>query len=170
MVIEGNSLHTLYNTTTTNQHSRIYKNFPIIGVLNDGKQPVLCCSAGNDEGNMVIDLGELMDSDDKEIKHTPYEYNRSTTSVEDGSTYNDGLVIPFNDGIIIVAAGNNAWSPTNQVGRMWWTPLEMWLKMHMKGTTRTLNSYNAPVRFTLTKKLQYRLTNDLSRLLPNNGG
>lgn len=170
MVVDGNSLHTLYNMTTTNQQSRIYKAFPIIGVLNDGKQPVLCCSAGNDRGNMVIDLGELMDSDDKEIKHTPYEYNYSNTSNSDATGYNDGLVIPFNDGIIMVAAGNNTWNSTNQVGRMWWTPLEMWMKMHMKGTTRTLNSYNAPVRFTLTKKLQYRLTNDLSRLLPNNGG
>jgi hypothetical protein len=40
----------------------------------------------------------------------------------------------------------------------------------MKGTTRTLNSYNAPVKWYLNKRISWDFTNDLSRLLPGNNG
>lgn len=169
VVISGNKWHKLFNETTTNKYSRSYLRYPNINVMNNGKQPIMCVSAAADWAVSVIDVGELMDSPNKQIDHYPYEYYhmKSTGSV----MYMGGVLIPFNDGIIMVCGGpTNNYNDTNQIGRMWWLPLEMCIKMHMKGTTRTLNSYNAPVSFSLTKKLQYRLTNDLSRLLPNNGG
>lgn len=174
VVISGNEWHNLFADTTKTSTCNGYGVYPTINVMNDGKQVILCRSSANPNSygtNIIIDLGELLDSETKKIEHYPYSYFECSAYNSTGSSsYTDSLLIPFNDGIIIVGCGANSWSATNQVGRMWWFPLDMCLKLHMKGTTRTLNSYNAPVNFTLTKSLQYKLTNDLSRLLPNNGG
>jgi hypothetical protein len=169
VVISGNEWHKLFNETTTNGYGRHYLRYPSINVMNDGKQPIMCMSACSTWAVSVVDVGELMDSPNKQIDHHPYEYYYIKPSSD--KSYMGGVLIPFNDGIIMVCGGQpNNYNNTNQIGRMWWLPLEMCIRMHMKGTTHTLNSYNAPVKFSLTKKLQYRLTNDLSRLLPNNGG
>ena len=83
-----------------------------------------------------------------------------------------GCIFPFLKGIIMMSATGHYDYGTyvNLSGRVFYVPIEYVIPMHMKGLTNTLNSYNAPIKWGIDKKLQYSITNDLSRLLPNNGG
>lgn len=171
-IFNGNEIHSLFNTTNINGVARCQKCFPCINTINDGKQLIFTASARDvSNSDVVVDLGLLLDSSSKQIEHVPYSYYAAS----DSSNYRDitGPCFPYNNGIIRMVSPK--WSKNysgSKLGRMWWFPLEMCLPMHMKGTTRTLNSYNAPVRWYMDRKLKWNITNDLSRLIPenNNGG
>jgi hypothetical protein len=79
-------------------------------------------------------------------------------------------MFPFNDGIIKMVGKPIKGTDRYRSGRIWWFPTEACLPMHIKGTTTTLNSYNNPVEWYCDQKFEFAVTNDLSRLLPQNGG
>ena len=118
-----------------------------------------------DNTSYVLDLGLLLDSNNRQISNVPYTYygSKEIRSSRDIT----GPLIPYNNGIIKMVS-SRFHGVSGKVGRIWWFPLEMCLPMHMKGTTRTLNSYNQPIRWSMDKKLKWNITNDLSRLLPEN--
>jgi hypothetical protein len=112
----------------------------------------------------------LLDSSSKTEDYVPYGHFGSKDCTEGYDV--TGPIIPYNDGILVMSGAEyrKTYGPNTKLGRIWWFPPEMCLRLHMKGTTRTLNSYNAPIKWYLTKKVKWDVTNDLSRLLPQNNG
>ena len=163
----------------TINHSRAYESvwkyklYPCINEICGGKHLLLTTFGLYSRSNPVFDLGLLLDSSPQQITDVPYEYYRPTEEVSNNDM--EYVLIPFDDGIIRVCTSCRASSSSyyrSLSGRMFWFPPEMCMRMYIKGTTYQLNSFNAPVRWSLTKTLQWNITNDLSRLLPenNNGG
>lgn len=144
--------------------------YPVINTVNDGKQLILTYIACYQCGRYVVvhDLGRALDTGDGQIEHFPYNNYYVYMAFEVGN----GCIFPFLKGIIMMSAAGHYDYGTyvNLSGRVFYVPIEYVIPMHMKGLTNTLNSYNAPIRWGIDKKLQYSITNDLSRLLPNNGG
>ena len=166
-VYEGTSYSNLFGDGV-HTYTKFYNGFPCINSICNGKHLLFTTTgSGSSWGsNVILDLGLILDGDKRYTEHQPYaqyqngdayytEYFRSTT----------GPIFPFKDGIIKVSSDRyDSYNATT--GRICWFPPEMCLPMHMKGTTRTLNSYNAPVNWNMTKKVTWSYTNDLSRLLP----
>ena len=163
-VIEGNTYRHLMSNESAS--ASYYNIWPCANTINDDKQLIFTTTAGRQTTNLIFDLGLILDGDLRYTEHYPYDFYKSTDTQYERSV--NGPIFPFKNGIIRVIGDNLSYN--NLSGRIVWFPLEMCLPMHMKGTTKTLNSYNAPVRWSITKKLKWNFTNDLSRLLPNNGG
>lgn len=173
-VINGNSLSDLFNDGNTQLYVKGRNVFPCVNSINDGKQLILTTTGcgGQNGSNIVFDLGLFLDGDDTYTQHYPYVHYRNADCYAPSYDYwrtTTGPVFPFKDGIIKISSDvYDSYAETS--GRICWFPIEMCLPMHMKGTTRTLNSYNAPVKWYLNKRLSWDYTNDLSRLLPGNNG
>ena len=173
-VINGNSLSNLFNDTNIQSYVKERNIFPCVNSINDGKQLILTTTgSGNDNGsNIVFDLGLFLDGNNIYTQHYPYAHYQNTDCdyvIYDGWQTTTGPVFPFKNGIIKISSDIiSSYAATS--GRICWFPIEMCLPMHMKGTTRTLNSYNAPVKWYLNKRISWDFTNDLSRLLPENNG
>lgn len=171
-IIYGNEWHRVFPSGTVNNYSSYQKCWPCLNTINDGKQLLMGLSgrSSNYQTSYVLDLGLLLDSSSKTEDYVPYGHfgSKDCTAERDLT----GPVIPYNDGIIVMSSAEHqkTYGPNTKLGRIWWFPPEMCLRLHMKGTTRTLNSYNAPVKWYLTKKVRWDITNDLSRLLPQNNG
>jgi hypothetical protein len=173
-VINGNSLSDLFNDTNIQSYVKERNIFPCVNSINDGKQLILTTTgSGNDNSsNIVFDLGLFLDGNNIYTQHYPYAHYRNPDCdyvIYDGWQTTTGPVFPFKNGIIKISSDIiSSYAATS--GRICWFPIEMCLPMHMKGTTRTLNSYNAPVKWYLNKRISWDFTNDLSRLLPENNG
>ena len=173
-IVKGIESWDMFNST--NVDATVTKNniFPCLNEICGGKHLLLTFTGTNDSASPVVDIGLLIDSDEQEVTNVPKGfYKPSDTSLS--TTNNPTLLIPFDNGIIRMCATCYSASPsyyTNLSGRMFWFPPEECMRMYMKGTTYQLNSYNAPVSWNVNKKLEWSITNDLSRLLPevNNGG
>lgn len=173
-VINGNRLSNLFNDANVQSYVKERNTFPCVNSINDGKQLILTTTgSGNDNGsNIVFDLGLYLDGNNTYTQHYPYAHYRNSDCeyvIYDGWSTTTGPIFPFKDGIIKISSDViSSYAVTS--GRICWFPIEMCLPMHMKGTTRTLNSYNAPVKWYLNKRISWDYTNDLSRLLPGNNG
>ena len=163
---DGIENHALFGDNVRNL-SKYQKCFPCVNTVGDGKHLLFTMSGREtaDNTSYVLDLGLLLDSNNRQISNVPYTYygSKEIRSSRDIT----GPLIPYNNGIIKMVS-SRFHGVSGKVGRIWWFPLEMCLPMHMKGTTRTLNSYNQPIRWSMDKKLKWNITNDLSRLLPEN--
>ena len=173
IIIEGNSSKNLMSNANT--YTSCYNVWPCVNTINDDKQLIFTTtgrgfsntsSTNNISTNLIFDLGLIVDGDTRYTEHYPYMFYKSQDTQNAYSV--NGPIFPFKNGIIRVIG--DRYNYNNLSGRIVWFPPEMCLPMHMKGTTKTLNSYNAPVNWSITKKLKWNFTNDLSRLLPNNGG
>ena len=116
---------------------------------------------------VCVDFGYIRDREGGTIQHIPYEHYALHISRFEL----DGCVFPFNDGIIIEmgatrrnSSGYAYASPL--CGRWYWLPLECCLPLHMEGYTNTINSYNQPINFGITKSLLWKATN-LSSNIPS---
>lgn len=169
---DGTDAHSLFGDNVNN-YAKSRKCFPCVNTINDGKHFLLTLSGryNTSHTSYVLDLGLLLDSPNRQVTNVPYDYygTKEITNSREIS----GPLIPYNNGIIKVVGSAYNYYSGGKSGRIWWFPLEMCMPMHMKGTTRTLNSYNQPVRWSMTKKLKWNITNDLSRLSTpedDNGG
>lgn len=173
-VYKGNTRWSIFDTSRVHTSAYYHKLFPCLNEICGGKHLLLTTYANTNHTGEIVDIGLLLDSDPQNVSDVPYSYYKASDrpSSNFDATY---VLIPFDDGIIRVCTTCQSVSSsyyTNMSGRMFWFPPEMCMRMHIKGTTNQLNSFNAPVRWSLTKSLQWNITNDLSRLLPenNNGG
>ena len=153
--------------------------FPCVAKINDGKQYIYTFSARAQyedpylygSSQCVVDLGQLLDSPTRQVESVPQgEYRADCASNNEGYSTVSGPMFPFNDGIIKMVGKPIKGTNRYRSGRIWWFPTEACLPMHIKGTTTTLNSYNNPVEWYCDQQLEFAVTNDLSRLLPQNGG
>ena len=173
-IINGNMFSNLFTTENMQNQAESRNAFPCVNSICNGKHLILTTTGSGNNGasNIVFDLGLFLDGDTRYTEHLPYAYYRNPDCASSNYDYwrmTTGPVFPFKDGIIKVSSDlSSSYEVTS--GRMCWFPPEMCLPMHIKGTTRTLNSYNAPVNWSISKKVSWSYTNDLSRLLPNNGG
>lgn len=165
IIIDGNTYRPLFNYDTSNASTERYNVWPCLNKMNDGKQYILTITGRGNNTFITLDFGLFLDGDDHYTKYTPYQYYQPTD--HRGSEYEiAGPILPFKDGIIKVCGSRDGNNYNQLSGRMFWFPLEMCLPMYIKGATRTLNSYNAPIRWSLDKQISWDFTNDLSRLLP----
>ena len=165
VVINGNTYKNLFNTDTTHGSTERYNVWPCLNKLNDGKQYILTITGAGNHGFITMDFGLYLDGDTRYTNYNPFRYYEPTDRPEYDPEIS-GPILPFKDGIIKVCGDRRSALYHPLTGRMFWFPLEMCLPMYIKGTTRTLNSYNAPIRWSLDKKISWDITNDLSRLLP----
>lgn len=170
---DGTDSHALFGDNV-DIRAKSGKCFPCVNTVNDGKQFLLTLSGRYDTNytSNVLDLGLILDSPNRQVTNVPYDYY-GTKEIYYTDWDISGPLIPYNNGIIKVVSSSFSYFSDGKSGRIWWFPLEMCMPMHMKGTTLTLNSYNQPVRWSMTKKLKWDITNDLSRLLTSeddNGG
>lgn len=169
-IIHGNEWHRVFPDGKVSNYASYQKSFACLNTINDGKQLLMGLSgrSGTDQTSYVLDLGLLLDSSSKTEDYVPYGHFGSKDCTEGYDV--TGPIIPYNDGILVMSGAERrkTYGSNTKLGRIWWFPPEMCLRLHMKGTTRTLNSYNAPIKWYLTKKVKWDVTNDLSRLLPQN--
>ncbi|MBR5296288.1 MAG: hypothetical protein IKU29_00255 [Parabacteroides sp.] len=150
---------------STNQSETCEKNiWPTINKINSDKQYILTTTGTRGRQSTVLDLGLILDGNDQYTMYYPYEYYYPTDRRSDDSV--TSITLPFKDGLIRVCGSQYDNNSNPLCGRIFWFPIEMGLPMYIKGTTKTLNSYNAPTRWSLDKKLKWNITNDLSRLIP----
>lgn len=185
-VLNGIDYRRMFPTGSTVNSYMTYKQYlPCLNKINGGKQYVYCSSGLIGDGSttesygpwwtnsLIVDFGQFVDGDPYEhFEDYPYNYlSPGTVGSSSGTTANTicGPVFPYNDGIVVMCSVPNATLST-KYGRMWWFPPELCLPSQMKGTTRTLNSYNNPILWSCAQKFQFSITNDLSRLFPQNGG
>ena len=154
---------TIYSPS--NSSYNIPKNcmWPSINLMNNGKSLIL--TLHHWYTTVCVDFGYIRDREEGKIRHIPYDHY----GVHISRYELDGCVFPFNDGIIIEtgatrrASGGSAYeSPL--CGRWYWLPLECCLPLHMEGYTNTINSYNQPINFGITKKLSWKATNLYSNI------
>ena len=146
--------------------------YPCVNKINGGKQYIFCSSGYSTAGSgewagdvIVFDIGLYLDGFTEYHDRQPYQQNQIT----DTNEYYHQL-FPYNDGIIVTCGSNNSSGNNYKCGRIWWFPIELCIPSYMKGTTTTLNSFNNPIRWTCDQQFQFNITNDLSNILPQNGG
>ena len=180
-VYNGNIRESFFDTSSVHEYTRQYRTWLCCNTINEGKQLIFVAhgcvyyisSASSNFRNcedVMIDMGAYLDGVDNNVyhKHYPRGYNRRPSGHNDQPTSPD-VRFPFKDGIIWIRT-NTYDAAAAGVGRIYWFPPEMCLPMHIKGTTKQLTSFNNPIKFSISAPFTYHITNDLSRLLPNNGG
>ena len=146
--------------------------YPCVNKINGGKQYIFCSSGYATSGSgewagdvIVFDIGLYLDGFTEYHDRQPSAQNQ----VGDTNGYYHQL-FPYNDGIIVTCGTNITTGNDYKCGRIWWFPIELCMPSYMKGTTTTLNSFNNPIRWTCDQQFQFNITNDLSNILPQNGG
>ena len=159
---EPTTVISLFDTPTIQTNVSTKCTWPSINLMNDGKSLILVLH--NPTYLTCVDFGYIRDKENGVIHHIPYEHY--TIHTNGGSL--DGCVFPFNDGIMIEVGSTRYRGQTYYVspycGRWFWLPLECCIPLHMEGYTNTINSYNQPIKFSITKKLEWKATNRYSNI------
>lgn len=119
--------------------------------IKEGKQLLLSMVMGYHA--RVFDLGWILDNGP--LPKLPYDF---FPYLNNSYYNNDGSVYIFKDGVIL-HDGRTSYS--DRVGRMYWVPIECFLRLKTTGTTKTITCYNNPMTFT-GKGLSIGITNDMN--------
>lgn len=146
-----------YNEGTPNSYLRYIQ----IKRINEGRQIILSMLCGRDSfwntgGVRCVDLGWILDNGP-----IPMISNNGLMYIgEDGWGSSSGSIYQLNGGVILLDGHGNWHSGDHpQYNRLYWIPLEHFLRMKIIGETNTINSYNQPISFG-NKTFSLQITND----------
>lgn len=148
-VLKNHGFSTINNT---NASGRVYKGSLQVKYLN-GEKRQLVYAAGGNRRHVIVDLGMRIDDDpNNDINYFPY-YNFPWYNED----YGPATAI-YKDRIISMHCHENGGTTIREY------PIDYCLPHKMKGTTRTITSYNNPVRISNIKSASISVTN---RVDPN---
>ena len=178
-VYNGDTRETFFDTSSVHHYTRAFKTWLCCNTINEGKQLIFVAHGGTNnvsyltgymhKEDIMIDMGAYLDGVADNIYHKHYPRGMCFRPSSPSQETNPDVRLPFKDGIIWVRTNTQS-AAADGIGRIYWFPPEMCLPMYIKGTTNQLTSFNNPVKFSISAPFTYHITNDLSRLLPNNGG
>ena len=162
-ILKGYEKRDLFDENNTSIDSAAYNIWPCVNKINNDKQYILTMSGtSSTKANVILDLGLMLDNDFRYTEHHPkkyYAYDLEYSDLRNTS----GPIFPFNNGIIRMCSGKvNGYN--TYCGRVFWFPPSMCMPMHIKGTTKTLNSYNQPLRWKILRTISWRLSSDIDDL------
>lgn len=144
-----------------NENPNQYLRYIQIKRINEGKQIILSMLCGKNNASFTgiarcIDLGWILDNGPIPV----ISQNGLMYIGDDSFNKNHGSIYQLNGGVILLD-GHSNWSRENhpQYNRLYWIPLEHFLRMKIVGETKTINTYNQPISLG-NKTFSIQITND----------